>query len=614
MGAFLRKYGAGTGADIYVPIIKRDVVDFAVGADWSPAAGDVKVSKDGGAAANIGTLPTAVTMGNTAMWKFVLADAELQCKYLSITVADSATKAVEDQMLVVETYGNASAMYQADLSAANLPANTVQVLGTTLTEGAGGRLAGGIVKWFNVSSPTGTVNSIPDAVAGAASGLAIVGSAMTLASSAVQAIWDAATTALTVVGSIGKMLVDKLGSVSGQVASQTEVTAIQNNTRVVRSVPQMIERPDSGTQTYRVELFLYDDVGNMEAPDSAPTLDLVDQGGTDLAARLDSATGALVSTGRYRWIYTASSTDDLEQLKWTFSVVEGGATRLYGNDSLIVDTTAADFTSADRTKLDAAHAAITSGTHGNAALKTLIDAIDTVVDAILADTGTDGVAISNATRDAIAGAVWDVILASHLGAGSTGEALNAAGSAGDPWTTALPGAYGAGSAGHIIGNRIDAAISSRLAAASYTAPLDAAGTRAAVGLSSANLETLLATIASYIDTEMAAALAAILAVKTKTDNLPASPAAVGSAMTLESGERDSIAEALLDLTDGVETSLTVRQAMRVFHAVLAGEMTTSIVGSTVTINFRDKADSKNRVVVTFDSSTQQRTAVTFDLT
>lgn len=181
-----------------------------------------------------------------------------------------------------------------------------------------------------------------------------------LSSAGVQAVWDALTSALTTVGSVGKMLVDKLGSVSGQVASQTEVQAIQNNTRVVRVVPNVIERPDSGTTTYRIELLLYDDVGNMEAPDSAPTLDLVDQGGTDLSARLDSATGSLVSTGRYRWVYTASTTDDLEQLIWTFSVVEGGATRLYGNTTLIVDTTAVDFTSADRTKLEAIHTKLPS--------------------------------------------------------------------------------------------------------------------------------------------------------------------------------------------------------------------------------------------------------------
>lgn len=131
MSFFLRKYGTGTGADAYIPIIKRAVVDFAVGADWTPASGDVKVSLDGGAAANIGTLPVAVAMGNTAYWKFVFSDAELQCKVLTVTVADSATKAIEDQAFTVETYGHASAKFIADLTLANLPANLVQISGDT---------------------------------------------------------------------------------------------------------------------------------------------------------------------------------------------------------------------------------------------------------------------------------------------------------------------------------------------------------------------------------------------------------------------------------------------------------------------------------------------------
>lgn len=54
------------------------------------------------------------------------------------------------------------------------------------------------------------------------------------------------------------------------------------------------------------------------------------------------------------------------------------------------------------------------------------------------------------TAAAIADAVWDESLAGHLGAGSTGEALNAAGSAGDPWTTTLPGAYTGSQAGKVL--------------------------------------------------------------------------------------------------------------------------------------------------------------------
>ena len=109
-----------------------------------------------------------------------------------------------------------------------------------------------------------------------------------------------------------------------------------------------------------------------------------------------------------------------------------------------------------------------------------LDTVDANVDAILLDTGTTGVAsvigdvggdvigniVGNVNGDvdgtvagvgavarlAIADDVWDELLAGHLGAGSTGAALNAAGAAGDPWITALPGGYVAGSAGKIIGD------------------------------------------------------------------------------------------------------------------------------------------------------------------
>ena len=62
---------------------------------------------------------------------------------------------------------------------------------------------------------------------------------------------------------------------------------------------------------------------------------------------------------------------------------------------------------------------------------------------------TSGAAPSAAT---ISDAVWDETLADHLGAGSTGLQLNAAASAGDPWSTALPGAYADGTAGYVIGH------------------------------------------------------------------------------------------------------------------------------------------------------------------
>lgn len=111
---FWSKYGVAR--HIYIPVIKRGLADFAVGADWTPAAGDVKISKDGGAAANVTNLPTAIAMGNGAVWDFSLTATEMQAAQVVVTVADSATKAVEDQSFIIETHGHASAQFQIDMA------------------------------------------------------------------------------------------------------------------------------------------------------------------------------------------------------------------------------------------------------------------------------------------------------------------------------------------------------------------------------------------------------------------------------------------------------------------------------------------------------------------
>lgn len=59
---------------------------------------------------------------------------------------------------------------QLDFTSGVVKANLAQILGTALTETAG-QIAAAFKKFFNVATPTGTVNSIPDAVAGANGGL-----------------------------------------------------------------------------------------------------------------------------------------------------------------------------------------------------------------------------------------------------------------------------------------------------------------------------------------------------------------------------------------------------------------------------------------------------------
>ena len=137
---FLRQYATGTGSDIIIPIVKAGSNDFATSGDWTPAAGDVKVSKDGGAAANIGTLPTFIT---DIGWKFVFSNSELTAARLNVNVVDSATKAIEDQHIAIATFGNASAQFAVNFADAVrfglscLPNAVINAAGGMYTRGTG---------------------------------------------------------------------------------------------------------------------------------------------------------------------------------------------------------------------------------------------------------------------------------------------------------------------------------------------------------------------------------------------------------------------------------------------------------------------------------------------
>jgi hypothetical protein len=77
-----------------------------------------------------------------------------------------------------------------------------------------------------VGSVTGAVGSVTGNVGGNVVGsVASVTAGVTLAASAVQAIWDALTTALTTVGSIGKLLVDNVNATISSRATPAQVNA-----------------------------------------------------------------------------------------------------------------------------------------------------------------------------------------------------------------------------------------------------------------------------------------------------------------------------------------------------------------------------------------------------
>ena len=110
----LAKYGAQTS--FRFAVIKSASSDLAASGDWTPATGDTKISKDGGNVANTSNNPSAVGGTGSVLWSITLTAAELQAAEVVIQIVDSATKAIEDQTLVIYTYGHASAKIQADLS------------------------------------------------------------------------------------------------------------------------------------------------------------------------------------------------------------------------------------------------------------------------------------------------------------------------------------------------------------------------------------------------------------------------------------------------------------------------------------------------------------------
>lgn len=151
-----------------------------------------------------------------------------------------------------------------------------------------------------------------------------------------------------------------------------------------------------------------------------------------------------------------------------------------------------------------------------------IDVIDGLVDAIKAKTDQLAFTVANqvdanaltggggASAADVADAVWDEAMAGHVGVGTAGKAVA---DALEDTSTTIPNTL------VDIENKID---------------VIATDTTTEIPASITALDSKIDTIDNYIDTEVAA-------IKAKTDNLPASPAAVGSAMTLTSGERTAIA-------------------------------------------------------------------------
>lgn len=140
----------------------------------------------------------------------------------------------------------------------------------------------------------------------------------------------------------------------GLVASAADVAGITQAQRVRVIVPAALERPDSSSTTYRVWIYAYDEQHKAEDLDSNPTVTVENNAGTDRSSALGTVTKPS-GTGIYYVDYTLDSGDAIEGLVFRITATEGGTDTEYAAATLVVDTTAVDFTAADRAKLDTLH-------------------------------------------------------------------------------------------------------------------------------------------------------------------------------------------------------------------------------------------------------------------
>lgn len=106
--ALLREYGVATST--LVPVIKVNDTDLADTADYTYAAGDIIVCKDGGTPANISTSPTEIDFSGASVMllQVDLTAAEMQAAQVDVVIVDAV---LEHQVIKIETYGHPSAQH-----------------------------------------------------------------------------------------------------------------------------------------------------------------------------------------------------------------------------------------------------------------------------------------------------------------------------------------------------------------------------------------------------------------------------------------------------------------------------------------------------------------------
>ena len=144
MAAILLAYNVG--ATVYFPLVATATAAFSTAASGSLSGTNIYIIKDGGALATSTNTGTAIGSG---IYSLVLTTSELSAKQVMVLIGRGTLGTiVENQAILIQTFGSASAFYPFDLGTA-LSAQTVGTVSFVAT---------GTIS--TVTSPIGTVSTV----------------------------------------------------------------------------------------------------------------------------------------------------------------------------------------------------------------------------------------------------------------------------------------------------------------------------------------------------------------------------------------------------------------------------------------------------------------------
>ena len=434
---FQIKQSEATAARRRIPVLLVDITD-----GFTPETGvvtpTINVSKNGATVASGAGTWTEIGNGQY-YYEFTSGEVDT-LGWIAVNIEKATVSRDFNAVVQVMAYDYAAA---TNLGLTAIPAVATGSAGAIPTTGTGANqiAVNGSGAISTVVSVSGSVGSVTGNVGGSVASVVgnvggnLVGSIGSLTATAVQNIWDDLTTNNTVVGSIGKLLVDNVNATISSRATDAGVWAV--GTRTLTAGTNIVLAKGTGITGFN-------DITAQSVWDVATSsITAVGSIGVQLKTNIDAAISSRMATFTYT---TPPTVSQISTQVWT-EPIPGSFAAGSAGAKLNAASSAGDPWA---TALPGSYAA---GTAGNI-LGNRLDAAITSRMATFTYT-------TPPTAAAIATQVWSETLPGSYTATQAGFKLNAAGSAADPWATTLPGAYTSGTAGFIIGNRLDTTVSSR---------------------------------------------------------------------------------------------------------------------------------------------------------